>query len=374
MSANSLLLEDNQYLQSYLNESSWVDNTFYRTFFPLKFNPTLTAKTLIADQEAPVVADVVSFNSSAPEKTRQVVDARYAEIPPLRVKRILDEVKLNEYLTLTGQQNPPEDQIMDMIFNDTKFCFNAIEASRERMAMQALSNFELTFNTTNNEAGAILQTTIDFQLPGARKRACVGTTTRVWNNGTVGNYLPITDFEDIMQTAEDAGTPQPAWALMNTASWRQFRKATEVLNFVLPHVQNKPSAIIPSVAASSLPGINSALKEAGLPQIIIINTRVNLENQVHLKTINNPWQSGMVTFLPQDPRVGSMLYAPIAEESFKAKHAMYASRDGTLISKWSETDPVKEITAGLSNCFPQISNLNGIWRLNTLDNAADGLD
>ena len=373
MSANSLLLKDQKYLQSYLNESAWQKNTFYRDFFPLKFNPTYDYKTLIADETAPVVADVVSYNSAAPEKTRQTVDAIYGQIPPLRVKRILDEVKLNEYLTLKGQQNPPNDQIMQLLFGDTEFCFNAIEAQRERLCLEALSTFAITLTTTNNESGIVLQTNIDFQLPASHKRAIVGTTTRLWSATTVANYKPITDFEDIMQAAEDAGTEQPAWALMNTTSWRYFRKATEVINFVLPGAYNKPAGIQMAVGMNQA-SINAALKEAGLPQIIIINSRVRLENSVHLGTNNNPWADNYVTFLPEDWSVGNMLYAPIAEENFPAKHAMYASRDGTLISKFSDTDPIREFTIGMSNCFPQIHKISNIWRLNHEDNALDGLD
>src|SRR6056300_14442 len=112
MSANSLLLEDNKYLQSYLNETNWKVR-YYRDFFPLKYNPTLDYKTLIADEIAPVAADVVAYNSAAPEKTRRVIDYIYGNIPASRVKRTLNEVDLNEWNILRGQQNAPDSQILD---------------------------------------------------------------------------------------------------------------------------------------------------------------------------------------------------------------------------------------------------------------------
>ena len=373
MSANSLLLQDNEYLQSFLNQTNW-EQRYYKTFFPLKFNPTLNYRTLIADKIAPVAADVVAYNTAAPEKTRRVVDQITGDIPASRVKRILDEVKLNEWNILRGQQNTPSSEIMDFIFEDPAFCFDAVESRREWMCMQALSNFTLSLSTTTNEPGVITQTDIDFQLPGARKRQIVAATTvRAWSNDTIGNYKPITDFEDVVQAAEDNGTSTPAWALMNTTSWRYFRKATEVLNFVLPNVQNKPVGVIPA-AGMNLSGVNASLKEAGLPQIIIINTRVTIENSVHDLTTTNPWADNYVTFLPANPQVGNMLYGPLAVESFPAKQATYASRDGITISKFSIEDPINEITVGLSNCFPQIPKISEIWRLNHESAGTDGVE
>ena len=45
---------------------------FFPNFFGIKEVSTLTWKTLVGEQGVPVIADVISFDSSAPQKGREV--------------------------------------------------------------------------------------------------------------------------------------------------------------------------------------------------------------------------------------------------------------------------------------------------------------
>lgn len=53
--------------------SRHVKPMYYPNFFTPKRVTSLKWETLVGEKGAPVIADVVSFDSSAPEKTREVI-------------------------------------------------------------------------------------------------------------------------------------------------------------------------------------------------------------------------------------------------------------------------------------------------------------
>ena len=365
----SIFMEGRTYLQSFLNKipDVWA-NLYWPAFFPLEYNARLDYKYLIADESAHVTASVIAYDASAPEKKRETVKDVRGDIPKLALKRVLGEPEIIEYDTLKADPNVPDDKVIDFVFDDTTYCFNAVQAKRDALALQALSTFTITGTTTTNPDGIILQTDLDLGLPAANKRVIASaTSTRDWDNGTTSNYLPITDFWAIMDAAVTAGRQRPRFAIMDLTQWRQFAVADEVLYLVQPQVFNEKNRV-------NLGEANRALSLESLPQIIVIDKQINDESREGVRTQRNPWTTNYVTFLPE-LAIGKMFYGPSAEKTHKPAQVSQAERDGILITKWRDVDPIREFTKGESNCFPVIPNVVNCWRLNvTATPQSDGLD
>ena len=127
-------------LQAYLNRLDLQD-FYYPTLFPSKFTPTLTWKALAGEQGVPVAADVISFDSRAPRKTREIVERLQGDIPKIAIGRDKTESELNEYFQLQNfaQTTEGANALLDWAFNDVEFCFRGVNARLEWLALQAIS-------------------------------------------------------------------------------------------------------------------------------------------------------------------------------------------------------------------------------------------
>lgn len=360
----SLFIGEDRFLQEFLNDKTWR-KWYWPDFFPLDYNGKLTYDILLAEGIAPVAANVIAYGTPAPEKRRRTIEKIRGDIPKTSMKRIMDEVAINDYNDLQHKQNVPESKIMDFIFDDVTACFEGCQARREVMCLEALSSFTLSYTVANNDTGIRTKTDIDYQLPAANKRKIKGATARKWDNGTTSNYKPITDFKDITEAVEDVGKVRPKFAVMNLTNWRQFRMAADVIDISQQfEVSQTPFA--------SLPAINLGLAKFDLPQVILVDPQVNHESSVHNLTSTNPWTTNYVTFLPY-LSVGKLLWGDIAAQTNPAKQSTQAFRDGILIEKFSDLDPIREITKGESNCIPAIPNVSDCWRLAVTTTSGTGV-
>lgn len=359
-------LENQRFLQSYLTRKNWK-KYYWQDLFRLEYNPGFTWEQLIAEDIAPIQADVIAFDAPAPIKSRRVVEKLSGDLMKVAEKRIMNESQINDYNQIRANKLVPDSAILKFIFDDVDFAYNAVQAAREYACLFALSTFTFAYTTTTNEQGVVFQTTGNYGLPASRKRKLkTATSTRVWNNGTVANYLPITDLRHIVEAAEDAGAEPPKYALMNPTSFRYFSVADEVIDMV----QSFETVQMKFVGETA---INVALKANNLPQIIVINAQTNIENDRHSLTSANPWQDGYVTLVSSLP-VGVLKYTDPAERTNPPKQVVQGYNNGVLISKWRESDPIREITKGEGVFFPTIPDIYSVWKLNTHSYGATGLE
>jgi hypothetical protein len=94
----SLIRQVNKKNMSARLNSRHVKPMYYPNFFTPKRVTSLKWETLVGEKGAPVIADVVSFDSSAPEKTREVISKMSGDIPKTAVKRGMNESDYQEYL------------------------------------------------------------------------------------------------------------------------------------------------------------------------------------------------------------------------------------------------------------------------------------
>ena len=343
-------------MQAVLNSLNF-NGFYFPTLFPARFTPSLTWKSLAADQGIPVAADVVSYDSSSPRKRRSTVEKLQGDIPQIAIAREKSESELNEYIQLlnfaqTGTNPAAQKALLDFIYGDVEFCFSGVGARLEYIALVALSSGKLSLTKTNNQ-GMVTETAIDFGVPTANKTA-VGTT---WVTANAASATPIADIKAKVKTARQAGI-RIKYLFMSQDTFDNMATITEVQKFCASWISQATGTQI----APNLASVNAAFAANNLPEIKIIESYVNVEID-GTRTVTDPWSTGIVTFSP-DLVVGNTWNGPLADDMIDSSVAVKARRDYILVKKWSEEEPIKEVTKGIANAFPALSNPSHLYMLN----------
>jgi len=334
---------------------------YYPDFFPVKRVNSLKFETLVGNEGNRVAADVVSYNASAPIKTRKVLSKLTGDIPPTRISRDMTETDLNNYNVMKAMGTDKR-QLLDLVFNDVDFCVNGVNARLEWLAIQAMAGGTIDLSTTNN-AGVITETQIDFQLPTANKEV-EGSVNYYWTTGAYATNIPITDIETIVAEAKAAGSGIK-YIIMNLSKFVAFQTSTQVQNYCgYGYVSGAIFRPIPTLEQA-----NAMLTSRGLPNIIVVDTSIDIENAAHSITSYDPWLDSSaadryVLFAPQLP-LGNMLVGPIAMETNPPKQATISKKGHILVSKWSDVNPVCEWTMGETNAFPSWPTIGSCYVLDT---------
>ena len=350
-------------LEIWLNKRLY-EKQYWPNFFPMKTTPYLNFETLIGSEGNRVMADVVAYNSSAPLKTRKSISKLTGSIPSIRVKRQMTETDINDYNAFKAMANPEQGALLQLVFNDTNFCMDAVLGRLEWFALQALSTGQIILSTTNNVGGIVTEEVVDFQLPVANKKK-MSAAGRYWTGATTTTCKPITDIRDVVRAAKKAGA-NPQYILMNESKFSEMVTKDEVRNFVVPYTTWGATTI---TMVPSLNVLNITLKAFGLPQIVIIDTIVDYENADHEVKSVDPWLNAAgadkhVVFV-DNLQCGNTLRGPIAEETNPPKQVIQAKKGGILISSWSSIDPVTQYTKGEINAFPSCPSIDHIYNLDT---------
>lgn len=334
------------------------DKFYFQDFFPVTSTPFLSAKTIIGAKGAPVAADIVSYNSAAPLKTRKTVSKFDVDIPPIRISRNMSEDDINTYNILKAMGGGDEtlNQILKLVYEDVDFCVEGVLARLEWLALKALSYTRLNLTKTNND-GIVTETEIDFQASNTAGAAVA------WS-GAVGSITPITDIETANTYMLETYGVKLEYVLMNNTSLGYLRGATETQNFASFFTIKGQGATI-SKRKPSLGVVNQALRDNDLPTIIPIQQSIITENHDHTQSTANPWTNGYVSFIPQI-KVGETLSGPIATETNPPKQITKAKRDGVLVYKYSEVNPTSEMTVAEQNAFPSFPLIDQCYFLYTL--------
>jgi len=160
----------------------------------VKRGSPLTWETLVGEQGAPVIADVISFDASAPQKSREVIRKLSGDIPKTALKKGMNERDYNEYLRLQYECNNDADKLalLNLAFKDQDFVYNAVRGRMEWFGLQLLSRGGFALNVTNNN-GLVTVEFVGCGMPKENRRV----STADWSNAATANGL-----QDIADTLE----------------------------------------------------------------------------------------------------------------------------------------------------------------------------
>lgn len=320
----------------------------------LKYMPFLGVPALqyqiVSGSEQKPLASVVAYGTSYPLKSRQGLKKITGDIPAIRVMKKMSETDLNSYMQFSQMKSPDEQAVVQLVFGDIVYCYEACKNRLSWLGFQALSKGVISLTALNN-AGIITEADVTFHIDN-KSGASVA-----WS-ATVDTTKPITDIEAVCAAARVKGTIIKK-ILMSPASFAQLRKSAEAVNFVFGAAGSSVTKY------PNLTVLNENLKADGLPLIDLIENIFQFENREHDITNLVSWHEGTIAFLPQD-EIGAILHCKTAEEQFPPKQCLQELKDFILISKWSEVAPIIEFTSGACNAFPAIKLSESIFLMNSL--------
>jgi len=227
----------------------------------------------------------------------------------------------------------------------------------EWLALTAISTGSVTLSTTNNAEGIISETAIDFGIATAGKKY---VTTATWSVANAATMVPITDFKKVVAAGRAAGL-KFNYAFMNLTLYDIITGSTEYLNAAKAFVGLTTTDIL---GVQGVAFTNRILAAMSLPQIVIVDTYVNLESAAGVITSVNPWSDTHILFSPTI-QLGNFHAGPIAEELEKPLDVLQSKRGPVLLSVRKEFNPSAVLTKGEANVFPSWTNVDECYSLYT---------
>lgn len=355
----SLIKQVNRKNMSARLNTRHVKPVYFPNFFGEKKKTSLKFETLTGEKGAPVIADVISFDASAPQKTRETIGKISGDIPKTAVKRGMNESDYYEYQQLVRDAQGDADQleILNLAFKDQDFVYNAIRGRMEWWSMQLMSRGGFHLSAKNNN-GVVTAEFVGCGMPAKNKRK----SSFDWSDAAKANGLQ--DIEDTVIAASEEGVTI-RYLVMHTADFSLLKKQKSTFETLKSWVNTTSKMLVTKKL------INEYLAEQEIPvQIVTVNPSVRIEDAAHKRRTVNPWERKRICFL-EDLKVGDIQHGPIAAESSAAlqKIALMIKQGFILITKWSELEPFKEWTKAEANAIPVVNDPEAVFILK-----ADGED
>jgi hypothetical protein len=320
---------------------------YYPTLFPLKETNFLTWKMLEAQSGLKIAADLVSRGATIPKKTREAISRIQGDIPKISISREKNEDELTEYdlMVAMSSNNPDLKALVEFWAEDTKFCWDGVAARAEWIALKQISLGKVTFTNSNN-AAIVTEYDVDYQIPATQK---VGVDTS-YTTGTAGK--PFTkDFKAALKIGKSIGSNYK-FAFMSLDTFGKFVNQEEVYKRCATFIQN----IANTNDAPNLDAVNAYLMKQnqlykGL-QIVIIDQDITLELADGSRTTANPFEEDVILFSESKVLGNTYWKKPIDAKKMPGSVAEKVMHGHTLVKKYSEESPVKEVTEGIANLFP----------------------
>ncbi|MGV8136484.1 MAG: major capsid protein [Mangrovibacterium sp.] len=330
-----------------------VKPMYFPNFFGIKSKTSLKWETLTGEKGAPVIADVISFDASAPQKTREVIGKLSGDIPKTSIKRGMNESDYNDYIQLErdAQGDAAQMELLDLAFKDQDFCYNGVRGRFEWWCMQMMSKAGFVLNANNN-AGIVTAEFVGCGMPAANRRV----STVDWATAATADGLQ--DIDDVVEYASTRGVTI-RYVVMHTSDFSLLKKQTATINKIKSWINTTTKVTVTKKV------INEYLAEQERPvQIVTVSPALRVENKAHVRSTINPWERKRICFL-EDLNVGDIQHGPIAAERSAAvqKVAMMVKQDFVLITKWSELEPFKEWTKAEANAFPVVNDPDAMFIL-----------
>lgn len=318
---------------------------YYPSLFPLRENYTLTWKTLEAQSGLRIAADLVARGVTVDKKTREAIARLQGDIPKISVKRTKDDEQLTEYDVMIAMtsQNPDLRRIVEFWAEDTEFCWTAVAARIEWMALTQISLGKIPI-TKDTNVSVISEYEVDYEIPDSRK---VGTSLS-WKNAQTAK--PFQDFKTIVKAAKAEGI-NLKFAFMNLDTFADMAETAEVQKACASFaanalsIQQTPSLEQVNAAMARLPYLRSL-------QIIVIDQDITIELADGTRPFSgNPFADDVVMF-SETKILGNTFWKKPADANVTGSVSIKAMNGHTLIKKFAEEEPLEEITMGIANAFP----------------------
>ena len=293
-----------------------------------------------------IAADVIALGSETPLKSRDKINTYTGELPKIGTKRSLNEVEMKNIDAMITQ-NRPIAEIVNRIFSDVPFVINAVD---ERLEDIFLSMFSTGKGVATNNVGAAVE--FDMHFLAENNRGCSLAFTNA-------SATPIADIQQkIVDKAESDGQTI-RFCYADDTALRPMYTSSEVHNYF--GLQQRYSGTIPTLSFAQLRTLFDDIWGIELRRVArTTHTEVNGKTTKH-----KAWKDGGMTFAC-DEIVGDLVYTSTAEENRPVAGVAYQkANDYTLVSQFSEQEPLMEFTKSQAMAVPVINNVERIYTLDT---------
>lgn len=319
---------------------------YYPTLFPLKETSFLTWKMLEGQAGLKIAADVVARGATIPKKIREAISRIQGEIPKIAVSREKLEDELTEYdiMVAMAGNNPDLRALVEFWAEDAQYCWNGVAARAEWIALRQISLGKVALSSTNNSS-VISEFSADYDLATGQK---LGANTS-WD--TVASAKPFSkDFPAALAAGKTLFGATYKFAFMNLNTAAKLVATDEAIKVCASYVQN----LAGMAQNPSIEDVNAMLLRKvamkGL-QIIVIDQDITIELADGTRTTGNPFEDDVVLF-SESKVLGTTFWKRPIDMNLQGSAAMKAMNSHTLIKKYSDESPVKEVTEGIANLFP----------------------
>lgn len=203
----------------------------------------------------------------------------------------------------------------------------------------------MTFTTSNN-AAIVSEYNVDYLVPASNK---IGVNTAY--SGTSGKPLTV-DFPRAIKLGKSLYGAKYKFAFMNVETFDKLAAQEEVVKRCATVVEN----IANTQDVPSLEAVNNYLakkKETfkGL-QIIVIDQDITIELADGSRTTGNPFEDDVILFSESKVLGNTWWKKPIDAKKLPGSVAEKVMHGHTLVKKFSNEEPVQEVTQGIANAFP----------------------
>lgn len=313
-----------------------------------------------------VAADMVAMDSPLPIKKRGTLATSNGKLPKVGMKKILRETEINainimkaHYETATSSEakNAEKQRILTKLLNDGDACSIGIDEKNEANFLTALSEGVLLVEDEDN-AGTGLR--VNF---GYLDSNTFGTIKK--------GHVSYEDIENIRSKADSDGNTITTLMLAKSKlnEIRKERWARELVADMDDKVYTDDSTLkVPSVSK-----FTQAFQDEFDIQLKVVDRSVIFEKNGVQKS-KKPWNADRMVFLCSDT-VGSLVWGSLAEATNPVEGVKYAMVDQyKLISKYSKTDPLQEMTNGQALVLPVIEDVDQIYILDCVEDKSAEVD
>ena len=352
---------DQQGLQVEVNSYKPGNGLAWSQLFPLKYTPKFDLKGLEAEDGIPVSADRVAFNTRAPKKSRKTIGSWSGQLGKIAVSREKNELEINEYNDLRDLSGiRTEDQataryLVDMVYDDVKFCNDAMDYRVEVDALRIGSAGKQVL-TTKIDGKMATQDEINFNIPSEN---FVGSAAK-WSDSESADGLA--DIARAQKLITDKGGKRPMYAILDEVAYEYLCSQESTLKKVASAALN-----ITGLATSdsvNIDSINAYQRKFNRPQILVINSRVTIEQPDGKPDTINPWNVNVCVLSPE-PRLGYTYWKRVPQvqntEAMQAYGAYYK------VTRYSDVNPMSETTLAEAYVQPALSNRGSLVYLNTMN-------
>lgn len=314
----------------------------FPTYFPLRqvnaFNwKTLTNKNFGHN----VAADIAADNASVGRKRRPIFQSASGDLPRLAISREMRRTDIKEYqvaLALAGDIYARE--LVQYWAEDVEYCFTGVQAELEYIAWALLSGGgKLAFTPTNN-AYMATEFSLDYEVEDAQLiKNSVSWATPASGDG-------IGDFRKAIEEGKKINS-SIRHAFMALSTFYKYASLEQIIKACASYLDNATG----TAQTPDLESVNKMLKKQawlnGI-QIHVVDIDVTRELSDGTQTMGNPFADNIVVF-SEVPVLGSTQYGLLKDS---AQNVMRSERKHTVVKKYSEPEPLKEVTIGEADALP----------------------